>query len=105
MTKHETKKDYDAGYKAGTKARDGERGSIYYGGYGDGYGDGLKDGYKKGLKCAWEAARKIYDIQNAKMVKEIFGADANYVIHNFAASTVIEKIEMHEKFLEMEKKP
>jgi hypothetical protein len=108
----EAKDHYTAGYEDGTKARDGERGSIYYGGY----GDGLKDGYEKGLqhgqklrvaeadcayqcgmKRAWEAARKIYDIQNVAMVKELFGADANYVIHNFTASEVIKKIEAWKK--------
>ena len=105
-------KGYDKGYEDGTKAKDGERGSIYYGGY----SDGLKDGYEKGLKhgqelrvkeaeCAeacgmkraWEAARKIYDIQNVAMIKELFGADAYYTIYNFTASEVVEKIEAWEK--------
>lgn len=111
---------YQAGYEDGTKARDGERGSIYYGGY----GDGLKDGYEKGLKhgqelraeevkCAeacgmkraWEAARKICDIQNAAMIKELFGADANYVIYNFTPKEVIEKLEAWEKKQEGQKQP
>ena len=50
-----------------------------------------------GMKRTWEAARKIYDIQNVAMVKELFGADANYAIYNFTASEVIEKIETWEK--------
>lgn len=53
--------------------------------------------YQCGMKRAWEAARKIYDIQNVAMVKELFGADANYTIHNFTASEAIEKIEAWEK--------
>jgi len=50
-----------------------------------------------GMKRAWDVARKIYDIQNVAMVKELFGADANYTIYNFTASEVIEKIEAWEE--------
>jgi hypothetical protein len=114
----EAKDHYMAGYEDGTKARDGERGSIYYGGYGDGFKDGYEKGsrhgeelraneadcaYQCGLKRAWAAARNIYDIQNAAMVKELFGADANYAIHNFTASEAIEKIEAWEKQEQIEK--
>lgn len=80
--------------------------------YDKSYEDGLKDGYEKGLQQgrearivqadrayqygmarAWEAARKIYDIQNTEIIKELFGADANYVIHNFTAPEAIKKID------------
>ena len=72
--------------------------------YNKGYDDGLKDKpsaiyekYKQGLNDAWDFARKICDIQNAQKIKEIFGADANYVLWNVSASEAIAKIKAWEE--------
>ena len=93
----EVKATYDRGYKQGYedgKKVQAKKGVLEVAGD---IGELMQKEYQRGLDEAWDTVRKIYDIQNVRMIQNIFGAEANYAIHNYSASEVMAKIREYEE--------